>query len=130
MSNTNLQEAIKSVSESPASLFTREDVVKLLAGLDGNHTNSALSYPNPFQTDESEVPVPALTRVQYDQLVSDISETINEAIGRLNESDITDVEFGLSGNEIQLEYCSIEADNVLDAALDTIEGFFTIIDED
>lgn len=89
--NTQIQQSIDIVNASFPSIFSKEDVVKLLTDLDSKL-------------------VPTASSIDKQYLMDKVSKAIDEVIDNLDSLDIVDTgsaEFYLSGNQIQLESVGI-----------------------
>lgn len=118
---TNIQQAVASVQNAPSSIFTREDVIKLLENI------------------EIEAPKGG---IQIDrQIIKDLSEAVLDEIKsnarNLDSSEVCDLssaEFSLSYNEIQLDSVDIDTDsiaeNVVNGIYDVIEEFFETLEQE
>ena len=118
---TNIQQAVASVQNAPSSIFTREDVIKLLENI------------------EIEAPKGG---IQIDrQIIKDLSEAILDEVKqnaeRLDSSDVCDLssaEFSLNYNELSLDSVDIDSDsiaeNVVSGLYDVIEEFFETLEQE
>ena len=118
---TNIQQAVASVQNAPSSIFTREDVIKLLENI------------------EIEAPKGG---IQIDrQIIKDLSEAVLDEIkrnaGNLDSSDVCDLssaEFSLNYNEISLDSVDVDTDqiaeNVVCGIYDVIEEFFETLEKE
>lgn len=119
---TNIDSIIKNVETSFPSIFTREDVIQLL---------NQLKLSDEFANEVEQ-------QLDYDKIVHDVNETLdnlkydikNEVdCYEVDSDDISDPEFELYGNEIQLRRCCIDLNSLkislvsqMDDALDNIEN--------
>jgi hypothetical protein len=111
---TNIDSIIKNVETSFPSIFTREDVIQLL---------NQLKLSDEFANEVEQ-------QLDYDKIVSDINETLdNLKYGIENDvdnhevdiDDISDPEYELYGNEIQLRGCCIDLRNLKNTLLTQVE---------
>lgn len=97
----NKDQAISKVNESVASLFTKEDVIKLIEGIE---TEGGLDFD-----------------------INALIEHVQETIINLNDFDIVDTdsaEFSLDGSTIQLDSINIDNHNIECSIEDSIREFF------
>jgi hypothetical protein len=102
--------AIELVKNSPASFFTKEDVIKLL-------------------NDVSDVPAgdedsPNFSEEKLDELIEQVREDI---VLTINESELIDydsAEFKLIDNRIELEDIDIDTSHIQDLVEDAIRNWF------
>lgn len=117
----SIQEAVASVQNAFPSIYTKDDVVKLLNSI------------------EIEAPK-GITKIDK-QIVKDLSEAIMDElrsnVDNLGCSDVCDLssaEFELYGNEIQLSSVDIDTEeitrNVVYGIADVIEDFFEKLEEE
>ena len=118
---TNIQQAVASVENAFPSIYTKDDVIKLLNSI--------------------EIEAPKGTAKIDKQIVKDLSEAIMDElrsnVGNLGCSEVCDLssaEFELYGNEIQLSSVDIDTDeitrNVVYGIADVIEDFFEKLEEE
>lgn len=117
----SIQEAVASVQNAFPSIYTKDDVVKLLNSI--------------------QIEAPKGTAKIDKQIVKDLSEAIMDElrsnVGNLGCSEVCDLssaEFELYGNEIQLSSVDIDTDeitrNVVYGIADVIEDFFEELEEE
>lgn len=95
----NFHEAIREVETAFPSVYTKEDVVKLLKNLEAACLESASSVPPAFSEDD------------VSKLRKKISEAIEEYLDRTDAEDYIDnssAEFSLHYNEVQLDRVDID----------------------
>lgn len=114
-----IQQAVASVQNAPSSIFTREDVINLLNGIEAPKGG-----------------------IQIDrQIIKDLSEAILDEVkqnaGRLDSSEVCDLssaEFSLNYNELSLDSVDIDTDqiaeNVVCGIYDVIEEFFETLEKE
>ena len=117
---TNIQQAVASVENAFPSIYTKDDVIKLLNSIE-------IEAPKEI-TVLSQSQIDDLCRLIVDQ-VKDNAENFNSEI-----VDTDSAEFELYGNEIQLSSVDIHTDevarNVVDGIGDVIETFFEDLKDD
>jgi len=103
--NKNIQNSIEKVSNSFPSLFSREDVIKLLTDL-----NSEI---------ETESPKP---QIDFDVLATTFRQILSEKDWD-DVVDKNDIELGLSyHHQIEIESVPINEDFLIDSAVDALEA--------
>ncbi|NBR26450.1 MAG: hypothetical protein EBU08_22255 [Micrococcales bacterium] len=111
---TNIQQAVASVQNAFPSIYTKDDVIKLLESI---------------QIPEENVVV-GLTRSQLDDLCRAVVNQVNDNAENLDRDcvDTDSAEFELNGNEISLYGVDLDtreiARVVVDGIGDVIEEFF------
>jgi len=111
---TKLQAAIALTKSSQSSIFSKEDVIKIL---------TALQEPEPASST-------ALTEDQLDELVGFVIREIDNCAMRVDADSLIDsrdleYDFSLDGNEIQVDSVSgfeIDADELADFFKSRVEG--------
>ena len=109
---TNIQQAVASVQNAPGSIFTKDDVVKLLESIQ-------------LADEESS---PTLSAKKLEELVEAINSKIKEGLENSDAYELVDfgsVEFSISSNYIELD--SIDTDikvDFEDEIRDTLTDFF------
>jgi len=110
--NKNIQNSIEKVSNSFPSLFSREDVIKLLTDL-----NSEM---------EAESPKP---QIDKDVLLTSFREMLSEKDWD-DVVDKNDIELGLSyHHQIEIESVPINEDFLIDSAVDALEALWDTLEE-
>lgn len=114
-----LQQTVASVQNAPSSIFTKEDVLNLLNGI--NAPKGGIEIDRQIVKDLSEA----------------ILEAVKENIANLESSDVCDLssaDFSLSYNEIQLDSVDIDtheiASNAVNGIYDVIEEFFETLEKE
>jgi hypothetical protein len=113
-----IDQTVAAVKNAPSSIFTKDDVMNLLANLEA---------PKGGGLDEDQID--RLVRVVVDQVKSNVEDLQTEDV-----CDIDSAEFELNGNEISL--CSIDIytrgirDAVVESIGEEIEAFFENLKED
>lgn len=93
--------AIELVKNSPASIFTKDDVIRLL--------NETANESTPTATDDDEVePTITLTKSQFENLYETIEDILDNYQPNVNVSDITDVSFSFDGDRVCIDDITIE----------------------
>jgi hypothetical protein len=111
---TKLQAAIALTKQSQSSIFSKEDVIKIL---------TALQEPEPASST-------VLTEDQLDELVGFVIREIDNCAMRVDADSLIDsrdleYDFSLDGNEIQVDSVSgfeIDADELADFFKSRVEG--------
>lgn len=98
-----IQNTIEKVSNSFPSLFSREDVIKLLTDLDAEM--------------QLEVPKPQLNKEQLMDVFRDVLG--NKEFGDAISTDGIELSVG-HGNRIQIDYIPIDEHRIVDAAIDAL----------
>lgn len=97
----NKEQAIKKVWDSIGSIFTKEDVVALIEGIE---TEGGLDFD-----------------------VSELIEHVEDAIGNIDSMDVIDTstaDFSLSGNEINLDHVDVDTSYLQGEVSGAINEFF------
>jgi hypothetical protein len=109
--NKHIKNTIEQVSNSFPSLFSREDVIKLLNDLDAEMQSS-----------------PQLL-VEKDALVDIFRQTFSEKDFR-NVVDTDSIELSLSyNNKIEIENVPIDEDEIVGSAVDALEASWDALEE-
>jgi hypothetical protein len=112
--------AIESVKNSPASIFTKEDVIKLLA------TTMDETIPTPVN-DETEVePTITLTLSQFEDMMQDVADLISDYEDQsIDSNDITYASFDIDGDRISIQDINIQldTDELADNVSDTVKKY-------
>jgi hypothetical protein len=96
---SKVENTIELVKNSPASIFTKEDVIKLL-----NETANESTA-----TDDDEVePTITLTMNQFLKLTARIEDILYNYEPNINVSDITDASFSFDGDRVCIDDITIE----------------------
>ena len=106
---------IESVKNSPASIFTKEDVIKLIESMNTDEANEDEDIQNEAST--------TITESEYREMLDDIQMALNSIENEYGSMDIQDAAFSLNGNTIEVDSVSVDMD--LDVIYDEIE---TIVD--
>ena len=110
--NKNIQNSIEKVSNSFPSLFSREDVIKLLTDL-----NSEI---------EKESPKP---QIDFDVL----STTFRQVLSEKNWDSVVDIDgIDLSmgwDKKIEVDYVPINEDFLIEEAVDALQGVWEVLEE-
>jgi hypothetical protein len=110
--NKNIQNSIEKVSNSFPSLFSREDVIKLLTDL-----NSEI---------ETESPKP---QIDKDVLLTSFREMLSEKDWD-NVVDKDDVELSIGyNNQIEVDRIAINEDYLIDEAVEALEALWDTLEE-
>ena len=107
---SNIQQAVASVRNAPSSIFTKEDVVKLLESI---------------KVEEERV---GLTTAQIEQLCESILDQIKGNVSDIGSDavDTDSAEFELNGNEISLYCVDLDTREIANQA---VNGIAEIIEE-
>jgi hypothetical protein len=106
---SKVENAIELVKNSPASLFTKEDVIKLL--------NDVSDVP---AGDEDKV---TITDEQIEELIEAVRSELSMGLDN-NLVDYDSAQFELNGNKIELTDVDIDTDPIEDIAEDAIRNWF------
>lgn len=107
---SKVENTIELVKNSPASFFTKDDVIKLL--------NDVSDVP------ASDEDTPEFSEAQIDELIDKVREDI---ILNIDEKDLIDygsAEFVLVGDRIELEDIDIDTNHIQDIVEDAIRNWF------
>ncbi|NDB87141.1 MAG: hypothetical protein EB127_31320 [Alphaproteobacteria bacterium] len=118
---SNIQQAVASVQNAFPSIYTKDDVIKLLESIEISEEKVSSS----------------LTNSQIEELCKRVVAQVKENADNLDSSDVVDTstaEFSLSYNEIQLDSVDIDTRNIVDEVVngigDVIEEFFEELAEE
>jgi hypothetical protein len=113
MTNTNIQNTISKVSNNMSSLFSKEDVIKLLTDLDTEIRN--------------EDPKP---KMDIDALLTTFRQVLSEKDWD-SVVDKDDIHLSMSyDNRIEVEDVPINEDFLIDEAVDALEAVYNALDEE
>jgi hypothetical protein len=113
MQNTHIQTAIQKVSTSFPSLFSREDVIKLLMDLSADM--------------QDEGPKP---KIDLDTLITTFRQVLSEKDWD-SVVDKDDIHLSMSyDNKIEVEDVPINEDFLIDEAVDALEAVYNALDEE
>ena len=112
MTNTHIQTAIQKVSNSFPSLFSREDVIKLLMDLSADM--------------QDEGPKP---KIDLDILITTFRQVLSEKDwdGCVDKDDI-ELSMGYD-NRVEVECVTIDEDFLIGEAVDALEAVYNALDE-
>ena len=106
---SKVENTIELVKNSPASLFTKEDVIKLL--------NDVSDVP---ASDEDKV---TITDEQIEELIEAVRSELSMGLDN-NLIDYDSAQFELNGNKIELTDVDIDTDPIENIAEDAIRNWF------
>ena len=111
MTNTNIQNTINKVSTSFPSLFSREDVIKLLADLDTEMQDEAPKG-----------------RIDKDDLLTTFRQMLSEKEwdGVVDKDDI-ELSMGYD-NKVEVDRVTINEDFLIDEAVDALEALWDVLE--
>ena len=113
MTNKNIQNTISKVSNNMSSLFSKEDVIKLLTELDTEIQN--------------EDPKP---KMDIDALLTTFRQVLSEKDWD-SVVDKDDVELSIGyNNQIEIDRIAINEDFLIDEAVDALEAVYNALDEE
>ena len=113
MQNTHNQSAIQKVSTSFPSLFSREDVVKLLMDLSADM--------------QDEDPKP---KIDLDTLITTFRQVLSEKVWD-NVVDMDDIELSMGyDNKVEVERVTINEDFLIGEVVDALEAVYNALDEE
>ena len=113
MTNTNIQNTISKVHANISSLFSKEDVIKLLTELDTEIQN--------------EDPKP---KMDIDVLLTTFRQVLSEKVWD-NVVNKDDVEMSIGyDNRIEIETVGIDEDFLISEAVDALEAVYNALDEE
>lgn len=112
MTNKNIQNTIDKVSNSFPSLFSREDVIKLLTDLDSEMQNES---PKP--------------QIDKDVLLTSFRDMLSEKDWDdvVNKDDI-ELSMGYD-NRVEIDRVCIDEDFLIDSAVDALEALYDVLEE-
>jgi len=115
---SKVENTIELVKNSPASIFTKEDVIKLL-----NDVSDVPAGDEDNEADEDK-DKPTITEDQMNELI----DAVNFELGMgLDSDDIVDygsAKFELNGDTISLSSIDVDTSNVENLVEDTIRNWF------
>jgi hypothetical protein len=110
--NKNIQNSIEKVSNSFPSLFSREDVIKLLTDL-----NSEI---------ETESPKP---QIDFDVLATTFRQMLLDKNWE-SAVDRDEIDFSIGWDrKIEIDNCPINEDFIIDVAVDALEALWDTLEE-
>jgi hypothetical protein len=113
MTNTNIQNTISKVHANMSSLFSKEDVIKLLTELDTEIRN--------------EDPKP---QIDKDVLLTTFRQMLSEKDWD-NVVDKDDVELSIGyNNQIEIDRIAIDEDYLVGEVVDALEAVYNALDEE
>jgi hypothetical protein len=113
MTNTHIQTAIQKVSNSFPSLFSREDVIKLLMDLSADM--------------QDEGPKP---KIDLDTLITTFRQVLSEKDWD-DVVDKDDVELSIGyDNKVEIDRIAIDEDFLIGEAVDALEAVYNALDEE
>lgn len=112
MTNTNIQNTISKVSNNMSSLFTKEDVIKLLTELDTEIQNEAPK-----------------SKVNKDDLLVTFRQMLSEKDWD-NVVDKDDVELSVGyDNRLEIDRIAINEDFLINEATNALEALWEVLEE-
>lgn len=113
MQNTHIQTAIQKVSNSFPSLFSREDVIKLLMDLSADM--------------QDEDPKP---KIDLDTLITTFRQVLSEKVWD-DVVDMDDIELSMGyDNKVEVERVTINEDFLIGEVVDALEAVYNALDEE
>jgi hypothetical protein len=111
MTNTNIQNTISKVSDNMSSLFSKEDVIKLLTDLDTEIRNEAPKG-----------------RIDKDDLLTTFRQMLSEKEWD-GVVDKDDVDFNIGyDNKIEIERIAIDEDFLISETVDALEALLDVLE--
>jgi len=118
---TNIQQAVASVQNAFPSIYTKDDVVKLLESIEIEAPKSGFK----------------VTRDQIDELLENLQSRLDKNANNLDTSDVVDtssVEFSIGyGNTIEIDSIDVYSDQIssemMSGVQDVIEDFFEKLEQ-
>ena len=111
MTNTNIQNTISKVSNNMSSLFSKEDVIKLLTELDTEIRNEAPKG-----------------RIDKDDLLTTFRQMLSEKEWD-GVVDKDDVDFNIGyDNKIEIERIAIDEDFLISETVDALEALLDVLE--
>lgn len=112
MTNTNIQNTISKVSNNMSSLFTKEDVIKLLTELDTEIQNEAPK-----------------SKVNKDDLLVTFRQMLSEKDwDEVVDKDDVELSIGYN-NQIEVDRIAINEDFLINEAVDALEALWEVLEE-
>lgn len=108
---SKLENTIELVKNSPASIFTKEDVIKLL--------NDVSDVPASDEVNDKLT----ITDEQIEELIDAVRSELSMGLDN-NLVDYDSAQFELNGNKIELTDVDIDTDPIEDIAEDAIRSWF------
>ena len=113
MTNTHIQTVIQKVSTSFPSLFSREDVIKLLMDLSADM--------------QDEDPKP---KIDLDTLITTFRQVLSEKVWD-DVVDMDDIELSIGyDNKVEVERVTINEDFLIGEVVDALEAVYNALDEE
>jgi hypothetical protein len=113
MTNTHIQTAIQKVSNSFPSLFSREDVIKLLMDLSADM--------------QDEDPKP---KIDLDTLITTFRQVLSEKVWD-DVVDMDEIELSMGyDNKVEVERVTINEDFLIGEVVDALEAVYNALDEE
>lgn len=106
---TNIKEAVTSVENAYPSIFTKDDVIKLLNSI-------KIESSKPKQAIPSKEQIQRLCDIVLQQIKDNIEDLSSD-----NVCDLSSAEFELNGNEISVSSIDIDTDRIEDDVVYNIE---------
>jgi restriction endonuclease Mrr len=110
---SKVENTIELVKNSPASFFTKDDVIKLL-----NDVSDV-----PASDEDNDDFTREITEEQIDELIDAVRTELSMGLDN-NIVDIDSAQFELNGNKIELTEIDIDTDPAEDIAEDAIRNWF------
>lgn len=112
MTNTNIQNTISKVSNNMSSLFTKEDVIKLLTELDTEIQNEAPK-----------------SKVNKDDLLVTFRQMLSEKDwDEVVDKDDVELSVGYD-NRLEIDRIAINEDFLINEAVDALEALWEVLEE-
>jgi len=107
--------AIELVKNSPASIFTKEDVIKLL--------NDVSDVPAGDEADEDK-DKPTITEDQMNELIDAVRFDLSMSLDSADVVDLDSAKFELNGDVISVSDIDVDTSNVESVVEDAIRNWF------
>jgi hypothetical protein len=122
---SKVENAIELVKNSPASIFTKEDVIKLLQGISiiSNETIHCSTEPNDDEDGEDNVKV-TMTEDQINELIDAVHFDLGMGLDSDDMLDYGSARFDLDGDTISLTSVDVDTSNVESVVEDAIRNWF------
>lgn len=112
-----LKEMINTVTMSPSSIFTKEDVIKLMTSIE-------------VEVEPTEPSKPALTQENLEDIASAIANRLYHNSGDFCELESVTVSVGSYGNGIDDASFSVDEDNIQEIVMKVLEDNIDVVEEE
>ena len=115
---SKLENTIELVKNSPASIFTKEDVIKLL-----NDVSDVPAGDEDNEADEDK-DKPTITEDQMNELIDAVRFDLSMSLDAADVVDLDSAKFELNGDVISVSDIDVDTSNVENVVEDAIRNWF------